>query len=190
MRKLLGLAIATLSLAALLPAQGRWNLDVECGKLKPVSLQTGPTTWETWWYVVVTVKNGTGAERHMNFTARAETDTRKTAPAVFRPRVLQEIEAKEGKSLANLISLRGALADGEKMDAVVILAGLDPLATNITVHIQGLASYLYKDGLALIQEVREFQVPMFRQGDEFEVHRNPVKKLMPRWVVLERKKVR
>ena len=95
MRKLLGLAIATLSLAALLPAQGRWNLDVECGKLKPVSLQTGPTTWETWWYVVVTVKNGTGAERHMNFTARAETDTRKTAPAVFRPRVLQEIEAKE-----------------------------------------------------------------------------------------------
>ncbi len=173
-----------------LGAQGRWSLDVTSGKLKPISLKTGYNSWHTWWYVVLTIKNDTGAARPLNLLARAETDTKKTSRAVFRPMVRRAIERKEGKKLANLISLRGNLEDGKSVDAVIIFGDLDNLADRIDIHIQGLSAYIYRDGLKVYKEIREYVIPFLRRGDEYEVYRNPVKKLIPRWVVVTRERFR
>ena len=177
-------------LAAAAPAQGRWVLDAKCTKLKPISLKTGVNSWRTWWYVVVTLKNNTGAARPLSLLARAQTETRKRARAVFRPMVRRAIEKKEGRKLANLIALRGTLENGGMVHTVIILADLDKLADRIAIHVTGLSAYLYKDGLKLYKEVREFVVPMIRRGDEFEVHRNPVRKLRPHWVTVSKKQLR
>ncbi len=169
---------------------GRWYFDVEYGKLKPISLKTGLHEWHTWWYIILTVKNNTDAPRPLNLLARAETDTKKTARAVFRPMVRRAIEKKEGKKLANLISLRGTLEDGKSIDCVIILEDLDPLADRIDIRIQGLSAYVYREVKTVYKEIREFVIPMLRQGDEFEVFRNPVKKLFPRWEVVKKEKLR
>ncbi len=187
MKKILAFSVLfALFASPFLSAQGRWSLDVTSGKLKPISLKTGYNSWHTWWYVVVTIKNDTGAARPLNLLARAETDTKKTARAVFRPKVRRAIEKKEGRKLANLISLRGNLEDGKSVDAVIIFEDLDRLADRIDVCIQGLSAYIYRDGLKVYKEVREYVIPFIRRGDEFEVYRNPVKKLIPRWVVVSR----
>ncbi len=191
MKKTLALSVLfALFLSPFAGAQERWSLDVTSGKLKPISLKTGYDSWHTWWYVVVTIKNDTGAARPLNLLARAETDTKKISRAVFRPMVRRAIEKKEGKKLANLISLRGNLENGKSVDAVIIFGDLDRLADRIDIHIQGLSAYIYRDGLKVYKEIREYVIPFLRRGDEYEVYRNPVKKLIPRWVVVTRERFR
>jgi hypothetical protein len=180
--------------APLLPAgaaeipQGPWSFDVECSKIKPVSMKVGINKWHTWWYVVLDVANKTGEERAYNVIAKVATDTARRARPVMNPAVRKEIERQEGTSLTNIL-VPGKLARGASLKGVLILDKVDRLADRIYIRLQGLASYLYKRGHKVYKEIREYRVEMIRRGDEFHVHRNPVHRKWPRWVVVSSEKI-
>jgi hypothetical protein len=195
MTRLFAFVVLFALIAPVLPAQhseipqGPWAFDVGCGKIKPVSMKVGVNKWHTWWYVVFEVTNNTGADRSYNALAKVNTDTRKAARPVLRPAVRKLIEKKEGKKLTNIL-VPGKLAQGATLKGVLILAKVDRLADKIYIRVQGLASYLYKRGHKVFKEIKEFRVGMERKGDEYEIHRNPVRRMHPRWVSVMKEEIK
>ncbi|HHI78646.1 MAG TPA: hypothetical protein ENK02_01555 [Planctomycetes bacterium] len=190
-------ALPLLLAGSLLAQDGnrRWKFDVSYQKLKPISMRTGPSedSYKTYWYVVLKVKNNTGASRKLNLAAWALTPQvrkQRISYAGLYPEVTEAISRRERKKLTNLLEAPKSLGKGQSLDLVLILPNLSRYANDIDIRISGLASKIFKVGGHSWAEDTQLSIRFKRIGDEYEVTTHPILDQGKRWVTVSRKKVR
>ncbi len=176
-------------------AQRRWELEVSHGKLRPISVRSGPARdqYRTFWYLTLHVTNRTGADRPLDLMARALTPQDRSNPvclAGFYPEVTEKIAAREGRPLVNLLAAPKVLQDGRSVDLVIVFPKLSKAANEIDVRIEGLASRIFRAGRASWLERREYSIRFRRLGDEYLNTLHRIEDLGAGWVLVERRKIR
>lgn len=162
MRKSFILATLSVSSVALLatampgpvPAVGttKWQLDFEFHDPQRISVQLpGDAKATTFWYLLYTVTNNTGADVQYYPSVELVTDSLQTTEAGSNipPRVFEHIKArhlKEYPFIAPQRTVTGALLQGKAnaRTSVAIFQMFDPEANGLTIYVSGLSGEIVR----------------------------------------------
>jgi hypothetical protein len=188
------LATAVLTLAAA-PAQesGRWRLAVSVSTPQPVGVTDAKGRSQAFWWSFVELRNEGEEARSLVLAVRMLTETKKIAPAVFRPDVEERIRAElpaEDKEIRNVVVSTGEIGPGETKKFLAVFQDVDPLATRLDVRVAGAAAAVMREGAHWTAETREWSTVFHRPGDEFDVWKVPLRRVKEEWVLISSRRLR
>jgi len=169
-------------------------------KIRMVTPRIGLGKGKTYWYMVYSLENKTGADRNFYLSISGKSDRKKTYADLFLPSVEKAIERQEDRPLWGKADkfkvLRDKSAgerkfsytrikDGEKRLCVAVFNRFDPNAKNLTIRVTGLSNDIEvisdSDGRTLLKE-RIRLLHLSRPGDEYEITNDSFKNLRMEWV--------
>lgn len=178
----------------------KWTLEIQPLRFRMVTPRIGVSKGNTYWYMVYTLENKTGAERNFYLSITARSDRKKTYSDLFLPSVEKAIERQEGRPLwgkaDKFKKLRDKSAgerkfsytkikDGEKRLCVAVFNSFAPTSKNITIRTTGLSNDMEiitdPDGRTFLRE-RIRLMHLSRPGDEYEITLDSFKNLRMEWV--------
>ena len=183
-----------------------WLLDFKPVKLRMITPRNGPGRGRTYWYLVYTLENKTGADREYFLSVSAKSDRKKKYSDLYLPSVERAIELQERRELWGKADKFKVLKDkktdaekypytvipdGEKRYCVAIFNRFDPNAKKITIHVAGLTNDLEiipneaGDEMTIRERIREITVE--RPGDEYEITNDTFRRLRMRWIITSTK---
>lgn len=168
-----------------------WVLNFKYKKVGMIQPTRGIHRGEVYWYMIYQIENKTGKDREAYISITAGSNKNKTYANISLPDLESILEKKEGKPLwgkadeAKILKKRAEQDEitekkgmfnyfpfkaGKTVDCVAIFNRLDPVATDITIHVDGLSNdyHLIKneDGSQQIQS-RSYILKLKRPGDEY-----------------------
>ncbi len=173
-----------------------WRFSIQQGNLKAITLKDPAVRgrYRSYWYLILEIRNKTGADRRLDLGARAEVPHIKKgriARPGFYPSVTKAIAKREGiRGLKNLLAVSGTIQDGKSEKLVVIFPHLSHYANRIDVRLTGCANRIIKIGKKLWSQSVEYSVRFHRVGDEFHTTTSRVEKKGSRWVTVRKRLVR
>jgi hypothetical protein len=166
-----------------------WILTFRFQKLAMIQPTDGIHRGEQYWYMLYQVENGTKADRSAYISVTARSNKNKTYANMYLPEVESLIERKAGKPLWGKADAYRAVVDAKAdakagmnysvfedkkaRDCVAIFNQLDPLATKITVTIEGLSNdirMIERENAGRQIESRVYVLEFERPGDEYEMN--------------------
>ena len=180
--------------------EDKWTLEMQPLKIRMVTPRIGLGKGKTYWYMVYSLENKTGADRNFYLSISGKSDRKKTYSDLFLPSVEKAIERQEDRPLwgkadkFKVLKDKSArdrkfsytrIKDGEKRLCVAVFNRFDPNAKNITIRVTGLSNDIEvisdSDGRTLLKE-RIRLLHLSRPGDEYEITNDSFKNLRTEWV--------
>tara|TARA_B100000809_G_scaffold133029_2_gene130784 strand:+ start:2404 stop:3144 length:741 start_codon:yes stop_codon:yes gene_type:complete len=179
--------------------EDKWTLDIQPVKFRMVTPRIGGNKGKTYWYMIYTLENRTGADRNFFLSITAKSDRKKTYSDLFLPSVERAIQRQEGrplwgkadkfkklkdKSAGDRKFSYTRIKDGEKRLCVAVFNEFENTSKNITIRTTGLSNdievIIDTDGRTLLRE-RIRLMHLSRPGDEYEVTLDSFKNLRMEW---------
>ena len=180
--------------------EDKWTLEMQPLKIRMVTPRIGLGKGKTYWYMVYSLENKTGADRNFYLSISGKSDRKKTYADLFLPSVEKAIERQEDRPLwgkadkFKVLKDKSAgerkfsytrIKDGEKRLCVAVFNRFDPNAKNITIRVTGLSNDIEVisdlGGRTLLKE-RIRLLHLSRPGDEYEITNDSFKNLRMEWV--------
>ena len=177
----------------------KWTLDMTPLKIRMVTPRIGVGKGRTFWYMVYSLENKSGAERNFFLSISAKSDRKRGYSDLFLPSVEKAIERQEDRPLWGKADKFKVLKDkslgerkfsytrikaGEKRLCVAVFNKFDPNAKNITIRVTGLSNDIEvisdPGGRTLLRE-RIRLIHLSRPGDEYEITNDSFKNLRMEW---------
>ncbi|GEM_PF-1904631 len=179
--------------------EDKWTLEMTPLKIRMVTPRIGVGKGRTFWYMVYSLENKSGADRNFFLSISAKSDRKRGYSDLFLPSVEKAIERQEDrplwgkadkfkvlkdKSLGERKFSYTRIKDGEKRLCVAVFNKFDPNAKNITIRVTGLSNDIEvisdPDGRTLLRE-RIRLIHLSRPGDEYEITNDSFKNLRMEW---------
>ena len=179
--------------------EDKWTLEMTPLKIRMVTPRIGVGKGRTFWYMVYSLENKSGADRNFFLSISAKSDRKRGYSDLFLPSVEKAIERQEDrplwgkadkfkalkdKSLGERKFAYTRIKDGEKRFCVAVFNKFDPNAKNITIRVTGLSNDIEvisdPGGRTLLRE-RIRLIHLSRPGDEYEITNDSFKNLRMEW---------
>ncbi len=177
-----------------------WILNFRFQKLAMMQPTEGVHRGDFYWYMIYQIENATKADRSAYISVTARSNKNKTYANMYVPDLESAIERKAGKPLWGKTDLREAASkkdakgadpnytvfkDREARDCVAIFNKLDPLATKITIQIDGLSNdvrLVERENASPQIESRVYVLEFERPGDEYEMNLDQFRLVHSYWM--------
>ena len=179
--------------------EDKWTLEMTPLKIRMVTPRIGVGKGRTFWYMVYSLENKSGADRNFLLSISAKSDRKRGYSDLFLPSVEKAIERQEDRPLWGKADKFKVLKDkslgerkfsytrikaGEKRLCVAVFNKFDPNAKNITIRVTGLSNDIEvisdPGGRTLLRE-RIRLIHLSRPGDEYEITNDSFKNLRMEW---------
>ncbi|MCH2581978.1 MAG: hypothetical protein MK133_12380 [Planctomycetes bacterium] len=179
--------------------EDKWTLEMTPLKIRMVTPRIGVGKGRTFWYMVYSLENKSGADRNFFLSISAKSDRKRGYSDLFLPSVEKAIERQEDRPLWGKADKFKLLKDkslgerkfsytrikaGEKRLCVAVFNKFDPKAKNITIRVTGLSNDIEvisdPGGRTLLRE-RIRLIHLSRPGDEYEITNDSFKNLRMEW---------